>query len=854
MKYVLFPQLLIAAALALPTVAQAWMCSKPEPEDALYDAPAIIYGHVLEPDPKECQYEKDEIYIEGYGAHRKARFHVDVAIKGNVPDEVTLGYGSWGCGRGVKKGEILTLFAWKSSRELYFKRHRCDKNWPAYDPNNRQPDAGAAVLNAYLAKRREMDENLARPQPDIALLQAQAWYFAERNGQDEAMRAIDFLLARNPRDAAAIAARGMLRYCRRDFAVALADFQAALAIDSKQANARHGRAMTRIQLGQPLDAGDNNFAGLRFGGDRDEGGSKALTLVGQSLAGANFSKARLGKADFSGADLRGADFSDAVMQECNFTGAKLQGARFERSQCHEANFGGASIHGASFRQAAFDQAQFAGAHLAVEPSKRVALARGAKRMPSQPVAPDFTDAYFDEVSFAKANLPGAVFRDVRFRHGGDFSGADLSAANFSHAFIGGGEFKDAKLAGALFAGATLKSVTLAGLDLRGLVFDGAKASELDVSKAQLSKSSFRGAILENATFDHAQLDHATFNGATLKHVKFNGALLADVDFDGVALSEESEFKHAQMQGAYFRGAKLSDAVFDDAVLDRARFDNATLKQMSLLRVTAPGALLIGTVLEQSKLEASNWQGSTWRRVSLAGVSMRDADLRGSTLRALAFARRLADGTDANRPIDLRGVDLTGLIGVQADDGVVPITDCRTRFGSNAFNNVENPYEQEKLLTFPLWSNCPGKADEADRRAADTALHRGALSTWRVLNATGADLAGRTLTNLRLIYPVLDQANIAGATLDKVDIEACSCANTDFSRAEMSSVNLNAGYFHGASFKDAKLSKATIRNIDFSKSVLDGLTLAESCFDKKTVWPTGFDPVAAGGSLCQKEAS
>ena len=75
---------------------------------------------------------------------------------------------------------------------------------------------------------------------------------------------------------------------------------------------------------------------------------RSWTFNGRDLRGANFSRSRLYKVDFRGADLRGADLSDIAprlglrgtwldLREANLQGADLQGANLLGSDLRDAD-------------------------------------------------------------------------------------------------------------------------------------------------------------------------------------------------------------------------------------------------------------------------------------------------------------------------------------------------------------------------------------------------------------------------------------------------------------------------------------------------------------------------------------
>jgi uncharacterized protein YjbI with pentapeptide repeats len=117
----------------------------------------------------------------------------------------------------------------------------------------------------------------------------------------------------------------------------------------------------------------------------------------------------------------------------------------------------------------------------------------------------------------------------------------------------------------------------------------------------------------------------------------------------------------------------------------------------------------------------------------------------------------------------------------------------------------------------------------------------AWNAWRTQNAgtkpdlTRADLAKRNLADFDFTSANMIKANLTDANL---------------SRAILRSANLTGANLTGARLKNAKLINTRLAGADLSGADLTGAKLTGAQYDATTIWPAGFDPIAAGAVLEQ----
>jgi len=126
------------------------------------------------------------------------------------------------------------------------------------------------------------------------------------------------------------------------------------------------------------------------------------------------------------------------------------------------------------------------------------------------------------------------------------------------------------------------------------------------------------------------------------------------------------------------------------------------------------------------------------------------------------------------------------------------------------------------------------------------------------NMSGASLVGANLNkaylwnaklrNADLRFARLGQANLSDADLSGADVFAANLYEVNFRDADLSRANLRGANLYGAILAGANLTGADLTGADLEEAVLeefnssgDNVTVK---YNANTIWPEGFDPVAA----------
>jgi uncharacterized protein YjbI with pentapeptide repeats len=166
------------------------------------------------------------------------------------------------------------------------------------------------------------------------------------------------------------------------------------------------------------------------------------------LRGIELLRARLNRADMSGACLREADLAgihlqDALLFNTDLRDANLSNAHLEGAHLGKASLERAVLQGGHFVRAILSEARLDGAFLA-RINCRGAFMDEANLQGVDMLGGDFQDASLRNVSFVGAPLVLA-----------DFSGASLTGVDFSGVNLKGCRFTRAEVEGALFEGAIM---------------------------------------------------------------------------------------------------------------------------------------------------------------------------------------------------------------------------------------------------------------------------------------------------------------------------------------------------------------------------------------------------------------
>jgi uncharacterized protein YjbI with pentapeptide repeats len=403
-----------------------------------------------------------------------------------------------------------------------------------------------------------------------------------------------------------------------------------------------------------------------------------------------------------------------------------------------------------------------------------------------------------------ANATGAVFKNMSFGSGMDFTGIDLTNATFENVTFDAPSFQGVSLKGTTFSGSTsLSSPNFTGATLNGVVFAGS---------AKLLNPVFQTATLSNTTIrDSAALVSPDLRGAT---------------FDGFV-------------GA---GGTVSNAqVGKDAAGNCSQFKNSVLTRMNLGVGQIDSAclgtpLFPGSTLQPKSVSVLNWTGVNWGNAILVSEGQDSAYLKGANLSGAILSGAAFWGA----PVDLTGTNLSG---ARLDHTAVPaanftsanltnVSATAASFAGSTFTNArlsgsganfsDAVFVNTDLTGASFASANISNADFSGARAENTdfgsTIAVGVVFVGaHILNNPNAfqnailTSADFTLALLGGMPSVEGGVNFNSAHLSSARFDAVQCIGCNFSQAQLDQASFNGAYLPGVVFTGANLKQAHFLN-------------------------------------------
>lgn len=124
--------------------------------------------------------------------------------------------------------------------------------------------------------------------------------------------------------------------------------------------------------------------------------------------------------------------------------------------------------------------------------------------------------------------------------------------------------------------------------------------------------------------------------------------------------------------------------------------------------------------------------------------------------------------------------------------------------------------------------------------------------------TGTNMDHARLVGADLSFSVHHGTHLRDADLSLADLNHAELSMTDLSganlqNANLSEANLNTSFLRGVNLRfanlyGANLSMSDCRDANFSGAVLENANLQMALYNKRTVWPKEFEPLAAGALM------
>jgi uncharacterized protein YjbI with pentapeptide repeats len=98
------------------------------------------------------------------------------------------------------------------------------------------------------------------------------------------------------------------------------------------------------------------------------------------------------------------------------------------------------------------------------------------------------------------------------------------------------------------------------------------------------------------------------------------------------------------------------------------------------------------------------------------------------------------------------------------------------------------------------------------------------------------LRGRSFRNAIMYWAMMAGANLSGCNFEGADLRGANLSDASLIGANFTAANLGLDNLGGAT---------SLRGADLTNAILDRAKLSGAAFDRRTIFPLGFGPAAAG---------
>jgi len=98
------------------------------------------------------------------------------------------------------------------------------------------------------------------------------------------------------------------------------------------------------------------------------------------------------------------------------------------------------------------------------------------------------------------------------------------------------------------------------------------------------------------------------------------------------------------------------------------------------------------------------------------------------------------------------------------------------------------------------------------------------------------LRGRSFRNAMMYWAMMAGADLSGCNFEGAELRGANLIDASLIGANLTAANLGLDNLGGAT---------SLQGANLTSAILDRANLSGAVFDKRTVFPTGFDPIASG---------
>ena len=100
------------------------------------------------------------------------------------------------------------------------------------------------------------------------------------------------------------------------------------------------------------------------------------------------------------------------------------------------------------------------------------------------------------------------------------------------------------------------------------------------------------------------------------------------------------------------------------------------------------------------------------------------------------------------------------------------------------------------------------------------------------------------------YAQCPNADLGDANLYGADLRSANLTDANLDSADLRGADLHNANLKGADLREADLREANLFGANLGRADLRVANLSDATYNTETMWPEGFDPVAAGAVLVE----
>ena len=299
-----------------------------------------------------------------------------------------------------------------------------------------------------------------------------------------------------------------------------------------------------------------------------------------------------------------------------------------------------------------------------------------------------------------------------------------------------------------------------------------------------------------------------------------GQSLAHVDLTGADLSG-LDLSSADLQGAHLERCNLTGARLCGANLTCAVLAHATLTDADFSKATLQGANLGATTMAGARFDEADLSGAILSNANLDGASFRGAQLPGVQLLDTVFGACDWSGARAAGALFYK-LDLRGLVADGADLSSCNFLECSLAGARFAGTRLASANFLQCAAAGTVWTGAQ-LVQAVFAQGCDLSAGEFSKADMTQVNLRGARLAKATLAGARLDGADLSEADLADADLSGASLRQALLIRTDLQRARAAASN----------WMNAVAQKVDLRNADLAASNLFGSDLSQAHLDQAT---------------------